>query len=243
MLLYLILELVIIIVPLILSFDRKMRFYRRWKSVFISIFLVGAVFVSWDVFFTRSGIWGFNPQYHASFLILSLPVEEWLFFIVVPYASIFIHYSLEFVHPKFILSDYVTRAIAVIIIVILISMALMHPDKTYTFTISMVTAVVTGYAATGKLRLLNRYFISFLVIIIPFLVFNGIWTGTFIKDEVFWYNKTAILGIRIFSIPFEDIIFAYCLILLVISCIHKVESIIGSPVQQNNLVDDNDDDD
>jgi lycopene cyclase domain-containing protein len=240
--LYLILELLIILFPLILSFDKKMRFYRRWKSVFISIFLVGAVFVTWDIFFTRAGIWGFNPSYHASIVIFNLPLEEWLFFIVVPYACIFIHYSLEFVHPKLILSDNLTRGLAVIIILTFITIALIYTDKIYTFITSVVTAIVTGYAATGKMRILNRYFISFLIIIIPFLLFNGIWTGTFIKDEVFWYNDAYNLGIRVFSMPVEDLVYCFTLILLELLCLQKVESIIGLPAQVNVYNEDDDDD-
>lgn len=236
--LYLFLELLIIIFPLILSFDKKMRFYRRWKSVFISIILVGTVFVTWDIYFTRSGVWGFNPEYHASIVLFNLPLEEWLFFIVVPYASIFIHYSLEFVHPRLVLSSHLTRVIAVILIVTLILVALFNSDKIYTFTTCIITAFVTGYAATGKMIILRRYFISFLIIIIPFLIFNGIWTGMFIKDEVFWYNDSYNLGIRIFSMPIEDLVYGFTLLLLVLLCIQKVEFILGSFAKVNDEEDD-----
>lgn len=236
--LYLFLELLIIIFPLILSFDKKMRFYRRWKSVFISIVLVGTVFVIWDIYFTRAGVWGFNPEYHASIVLFNLPLEEWLFFIVVPYASIFIHYSLEFVHPRLVLSSRLTRIIAIILIVTLIIVALFNSDKIYTFTTFIVTAFVTGFAATGKMKILRRYFISFLIIIIPFLIFNGIWTGMFIKDEVFWYNDSYNLGIRIFSMPVEDLVYCFALLLLVLQCIQKVEYILGPFAQVNDARED-----
>ena len=73
-----------------------MGFSKQWKSVFTSIFLVAVLFVIWDVIFTSQGIWGFNSEYHLPYLIGDLPIEEILFFICIPYASIFIHYSLEY---------------------------------------------------------------------------------------------------------------------------------------------------
>jgi lycopene cyclase domain-containing protein len=224
--LYLILEIVIILFPLILSFDKKMRFYKRWKSVLLSLLIVGGIFIIWDIYFTRSGIWGFNAEYHSGIVILDLPLEEWLFFIVVPYASIFIHFSMEFVHPKIILPQNITKAISLVLITGSILIALLNTHRTYTFIVFVVSAVTISYANGNIHKILNRYYISFLIIMIPLLVFNGIWTGTFIKDEVFWYKESSITGIRIFSIPVEDFAFAFSLILLVIQCIYKSESLM-----------------
>ena len=43
------------------------------------------VFIPWDIIFTINEIWGFNPDYLKGAKILSLPYEEWLFFICIPY--------------------------------------------------------------------------------------------------------------------------------------------------------------
>jgi len=203
-----------------------MKFYKRWKGILVSLVLVGAIFVTWDVLFTRFGIWGFNPEYHASLVIFKLPIEEWLFFIVVPYASIFIHYSMEFVHPKVMLSDKITRILAIFLILALGVVAILYYNKVYTLTVSLVMIISLGLALLNKDKILNRYFISFLIIILPFLIFNGILTGTFIKDEVFWYNDSHNMGIRVFSMPVEDLVYGFSLILLDILCIQKVESIL-----------------
>jgi lycopene cyclase domain-containing protein len=223
--LYLILELLIIAVPLILSFDKKMQFYRKWKSVLLSLIIVGSLFLIWDIIFTKSGIWGFNPAYHASIEVFNLPLEEWLFFIVIPYASIFIHYSIEFVHPKILLSDKITRVLTIILIALFLITAILNQDKIYMLIVSIITIITLSVGLLNKSKILNRYYISFLVIILPFIIFNGILTGTFIKGEVFWYNKSSIMGTRLFSIPIEDIPYAFSLILLNLLCIHKVQMI------------------
>ena len=56
-------------------------------------------------------------------------------------------------------------------------------------------------------------FLTFLVILVPFLIVNGILTGTFIEGEVVWYNPEENLGIRIFTIPVEDFGYGFSLIL------------------------------
>ena len=50
--------------------------------------------------------------------------------------------------------------------------------------------------------------------LIPFFIVNGILTGTGIQEEVVWYNDEENLGIRILTIPVEDILYAFSLILL-----------------------------
>jgi lycopene cyclase domain-containing protein len=54
---------------------------------------------------------------------------------------------------------------------------------------------------------------TFLVAIIPFLIVNGILTGSFTEEPVVWYNGNHIIGIRIFTIPMEDVFYNYCMLL------------------------------
>ena len=54
-------------------------------------------------------------------------------------------------------------------------------------------------------------------ILIPFLIVNGILTGSFIKDEVVWYDDLENLGLRIFTIPIEDAFYGMLLLILSIS--------------------------
>ena len=44
---------------------------------------------------------------------------------------------------------------------------------------------------------------------------NGVLTGSFIDQEVVWYNSDAIMGVRIGTIPFEDYFYGFLLILLI----------------------------
>ena len=77
--------------PLALSFDRKVAFYKKWKALLPGLLFTAMVFVIWDVWFTREGVWSFNPDYLIGVYILNLPIEEWMFFFVVPFACVFIY--------------------------------------------------------------------------------------------------------------------------------------------------------
>ena len=65
-----------------------------------------------------------------------------------------------------------------------------------------------------NLNLLSHFYLTFLVMLIPFFIVNGILTGSFVENEVVWYNNLENLNIRVFTIPIEDIIYAFTLILL-----------------------------
>ena len=62
-------------------------------------------------------------------------------------------------------------------------------------------------------KLLQHFFLTFLVMLIPFFIVNGILTGSFIDNQVVWYNNAENLGIRMGTIPVEDTIYAYTMIL------------------------------
>tara|TARA_B100000579_G_C22134421_1_gene533508 strand:- start:220 stop:477 length:258 start_codon:yes stop_codon:yes gene_type:complete len=59
----------------------------------------------------------------------------------------------------------------------------------------------------------NIFYTSFILIMIPFTIVNGALTGLFYEQLVVWYNNSENTGIRLFTIPIEDIIYAYQLIL------------------------------
>ena len=59
--------------------------YRRPRRLVLAVLPVAAVFVAWDVVATAAGVWRFEPRYVIGIDLLSpLPVEELLFFLIVP---------------------------------------------------------------------------------------------------------------------------------------------------------------
>lgn len=220
--LYLLLNLGSLSIPLIFSFHPKLKFFKHWKSLGIGILVSMLIFIPWDVFFTINGIWGFNSNYYLGTNLFSLPIEEWLFFICIPYACVFTHYALLSYFPKMKLSSGSTKLISYVLILFFIIVAIYNYNKWYTLVNFSLATVLTVLVVNKKSELLQSFLLSFLVMLIPFFIVNGILTGSFIENEVVWYNDFENLGIRLFTIPIEDTVYAFTLILLnlfVMSCL------------------------
>ena len=80
--------------PLIRSFEQKLKFASNIKAILMSCFFMMMIFIPWDILFTKINVWSFNSEYITGFKIFLLPIEEWMFFIIIPYCCLFIHESL-----------------------------------------------------------------------------------------------------------------------------------------------------
>lgn len=212
--LYLILNILTISIPLLLSFDKKVRFFRYWRFLIPSMLITMAIFIFWDVIFTSHGIWGFNDQYHAKRILFGLPLEEYLFFITVPYASVFTIYVIRHYFPRYRLSDFQVRLVSFLLIAFLLLMAATNLEKAYTAVNFSFSALVIGLVYFTQRGLLGQFYLSYLIIFLPFMLVNGILTGSFIEDQIVWYNDHENLGFRIGTVPFEDVFYGMSLILI-----------------------------
>ena len=215
--LYLWLNICSIAVPLIYSFHPKLKLYKQFHWIFLSIFITMLLFIPWDIIFTVLGVWGFNNNYYLGAHIFELPIEEWLFFICIPYACIFTHYALKYYFPKIKLSEVHTKNISYILILILFSLVLFNYKKLYTIVNFTLAIVLTITILKINRKLLQQFYLSFIVILLPFFIVNGILTGSWIENQVVWYNNLENLGIRMGTIPVEDTIYAYSMILMNLS--------------------------
>ncbi|WP_340113034.1 lycopene cyclase domain-containing protein [Maribellus mangrovi] len=223
--LYFLLLLITGIVPLSLSFDKRLRFYKSWKYVLPSIIAVAAVYIAVDVYFTKMDYWGFNPSYLSGIYLFHLPIEEVLFFVVVPYASIFLHESILEYFPQVKLGHKFNTVLTIFLVLLSFDLLISNTEKSYTFYIFTKLAVVLILALWFRSRAIRSFYLTFIVILIPFLIVNGILTGSFIDEEVVWYNDAETLGIRIFTIPVEDFAYAFSMILLNLLLIEKLKKL------------------
>lgn len=213
MYIYLYLNIFTILFPLLLSFDKKVAFYKNWPALFPAILVNAIVFMAWDAWFTDMGVWGFNEEYLTGIYLFNLPLEEVLFFITVPYACVFIYDVLNAYIPKDLLQPY-AKAIAIVLLLVLPLIAVFHISQLYTsitFTaLALLHLVHMRYFGT---RYLGRFYLAYLVHLVPFLLVNGVLTYL----PIVWYNDSYNLGIRIVSIPVEDTMYSMLMLLLTIS--------------------------
>lgn len=82
--------------PLIFSFSRELTFYRSPARLVLSIVIPFVIFVLWDILVTGRGHWSFNPDYTLGITIVNLPIEEILFFVVIPFCALFTWESVKY---------------------------------------------------------------------------------------------------------------------------------------------------
>lgn len=208
--LYFWLNLIILIGPFVLSFDKKVAFWRRWPPLLLSMLIISTSFIIWDVIVTEIGHWSFSEIYAGTFKILGLPIGELLFFISVPYATVFIYecvraYTKE---KNFHFSRYIFIGVGLIGILPL----MFFLNKGYTLLMGIVfliNMILIGLFEYDRFR--SRWtLLGIILSYIPFLIFNGIFTYI----PIVIYNPDAIIGLRVISIPIEDFFYSFSLISL-----------------------------
>lgn len=79
----------VVLVTLPLELLLRTRVYRRLRRLGLTLLCVVPVFVVWDVYAVDVGHWSFDLSKTLGVVLPGdLPLEEWLFFLVVPVASV-----------------------------------------------------------------------------------------------------------------------------------------------------------
>lgn len=211
--LYLSINLFALSFPLARSFEDRVKYYKQWYALFPAIIITGAFFIIWDVIFTINGVWGFNDDYLLGVRIFELPIEEWLFFITIPFASVFIYECLDYFFPN-IKNPKVLIPIYYILGITLVIIGLVNTHLAYTFWCFIFCGIFVVMVAYFKPPWLFKFTITYAIHLIPFLLVNGVLTGTITDAPVVWYNNEENLFIRILTIPIEDTIYALLLLLM-----------------------------
>jgi lycopene cyclase domain-containing protein len=194
--------------PLALSFNKIGHFYKRWKAVFSAISITGLFFISWDILFTIKGVWGFNPDYLLGIDILHLPLEEWLFFVCVPYSCLFLYDQFLILKVKDVLKP-IEKYLDFFIMGIAGAFFIKGFGNTYTTTISSLVLLFIVVVQLTKPQNKGIFYLCYFIILIPFALINGILTGAKTSEPVVWYNNTENLGVRLITIPVEDFLYYF----------------------------------
>ncbi|MDQ6938010.1 MAG: lycopene cyclase domain-containing protein [Actinomycetota bacterium] len=81
------------------------RVYRRWRRAAAAIVPVAAVFIAWDGLAVRAEWWSFDYRYLLGPRLGRLPLEELLFFLVIPVCAILTLEAVGRLRPDWRLDD------------------------------------------------------------------------------------------------------------------------------------------
>lgn len=187
-----------------------MAFAKSWRFIWPGMALTGLLFLFWDVLFTIHGVWSFNAQYIIGLKFIGLPLEEILFFLTVPFACIFIYACLNY-YVKWQLGNTTARVISNLLIGISITLLILNYTKLYTVvTFGLLAILLILLLYYFRVDWLNRFYMAFVVSLIPFYIVNGLLTSI----PVVLYNDAQNMGIRAGTIPFEDHFYSMALLLM-----------------------------
>ncbi len=203
-----------ILIPFVFSFHPKIKFHTYFFTFLKSASIPTLIFVIWDAIFTHMGVWGFNPTYIVNINIYNLPIEEILFFYCIPFSCLFTYFCLNKFYKITWLKN-VEIWLVTVLALFLIILGFYHINSKYTFYSLVSTGILLLYLEfIAKVSWLPKILSIYPLLLIPFFIVNGILTGTGLESPVVWYNNAENLGIRMITIPFEDIFYGLELILL-----------------------------
>jgi len=195
-------------VPLIFSFVRPFRFIHCIPRVLAAFFTVGSVYIIWDAIATRSGAWGFTPGYISPIHLFGLPVEEILFFLLIPYSCLFLYEQMTRFLPdrRFRFPTGLNIALAFVCLTV----AGVFFSQTYTRTVFIYCALFFLITIRFDHAMLEstRFWGYIAFTYLPFFVVNYFLT----QPPVVWYNPDAIWGIRVTTIPLEDFFYSFSML-------------------------------
>ena len=207
---YLLINSLTILFPVLLSFDKRVQFHKQWKFIFPALIVSGLVFLVWDYVFTITYVWSFNEEYVTGIYLFDLPIEEILFFFTVPFACIFIYECLNYYVKRDLLMRFTTMINSLLLCFSVVMLVFFY-GRVYTLVTFSLLGVLILYAGFFKKKAyLGRFYLAYLVSVIPFFIVNGILTSI----PIVMYNNAENCDFRVGTIPLEDFFYSMAMLLM-----------------------------
>ena len=206
---YLLFNLIVIVGPVGLQLNHEIRHISYWRLKLFTNGIVMIPYIIWDVLVTDSH-WWFNEAYTLDFRLLGLPIEEWLFFITVPFGCLLVWETLP--EAKLSMQLKPLRHVRPVLYAALpIGIWIFSTGRQYTGLVLCCFGLV-GLADTllrTNLLLQPKTYLYLAIVAGLILVFNGYLTAR----PVVLYGETYQSGYRILTIPVEDFGYGFTLML------------------------------
>ncbi|HET8838840.1 MAG TPA: lycopene cyclase domain-containing protein, partial [Flavobacteriaceae bacterium] len=206
---YILINFLTVVICFIFSFHPKIKFFKHFVAFIKAAALVAIPFILWDIWFTDMGVWWFNSDYTLGISLFGLPIEEWLFFICIPFACVFTFFCLNKFFDLSWTSAFNNTLVFISIIVCAV-VALLHYGNTYTLVtaIALIATLIYLHFIVNA-EWIGKASLVFFILMLGFFPVNGVLTGTGLENPIVNYNPGEFLGIRMLSIPIEDAVYGY----------------------------------
>lgn len=205
-----------VVICFISSFDKRILFVNHFTSFIKSALIVAVPYILWDVWFTSEGVWWFDTSYTLGWVVAGLPIEEWLFFICIPFSCVFTYFCIDKFFDLTGLKMF-NNLIVFVSIIIYSLIALLNYDKLYTFitALSIIISMIYLHMVVHA-KWISQASFTYTILMLGFFPVNGVLTGSWIPSAIVNYNPNEFLGIRMLTIPIEDAVYGYAQFLWVL---------------------------
>jgi lycopene cyclase domain-containing protein len=179
------------------------------------------LYIAWDIYFVKKGVWYFSEYHTTGITLVNLPLEEVLFFFIVPYCCVFIYECIRTYFPNLKEKKKADMIMQVLSIALLVTGIVFYKNyyTSWTFLLNAFFIALI-YAFRNYFRGFDAasFLVSYMIMLVPFLIVNGFLTAI----PVVLYNDAENLGFRVYTIPFEDIFYGMLLILMTVVIYEKL---------------------
>ncbi len=208
---YLLFNFVVLAGPiLVLMFYKKVQKPKLKVSLF-TILITAIVFTMWDMFFTNL-VWYFNPQYTLGIHVRSVPIEEVLFFITVPFACLLLWVNMRFLPSNDRKYPLIPSVLGIVAGVLTIVSLYFQWYYSASVCFAFLVCICLDFVLETKLFQKSIFFIFLSSVNILTFIFNLYLTSR----PVVTYNLLMKSNLNIITIPIEDFVYGMVLISLVI---------------------------
>ncbi len=198
---YLLFDLAVLAGPVALGFFGPTFFRGRSARAFIAALIAAIPFLIWDVAVADTH-WFFSPERTLGWRPGGLPIEEWLFFLAVPYALIF-SWEMFLGGPKSRRSRTIGAvALGFGLCALALGVWQLAEGRGYTGLTGIALGLVAVYDARfGGQVAMRRNFVGLVaIVVLTTVIFDSYLTAR----PVVTYDDAYNLGVRVGTVPVED---------------------------------------
>lgn len=209
---YILILFVVAAATLLIVIKSPGNFLTELKYMLPAIVFSGTIFILLNIRFLETGIISYNTIYITGKNLFNLPIEEWLFLLVISLLSFAIYHQVKIKFDHFEKPN-LFLGISLVLIVVFGLTAWFSRPKPVTFFIFFLLTIYLGYTIFRNRfkQHLTKFYIALIISVVPFFLFKGILNSL----PVVLYNNEYNLGIQIYGVPVED--FGYFFLLMLIN--------------------------
>ncbi len=197
---FLLLDLFLILIPIVLSFDKNVIGKDSFRLIMPAILVPGIIFSTITIIFTFLGVWGFNSAFLIGNYYREVPIEQHLFFFAFSFAGLGIYNYLNLKFPNNELQKF-SLTLSNLMLGVCVAFIFFAYAKWYTVVIFAILFVLLLYIEyINKLRFMYRFYRAYVVALIPFYICYGILCNL----PTLTYNTAETIKLSLANIPLEN---------------------------------------